>query len=153
MPAFAQFLLNLRKALSNVSFSLTITFDIVSHLTSPPALYCASYDCSGIFIALQMIITYFSATSTVFSPKIVIIFGEIHMIFLCKLLRKYLFCLFQCICNTCRILSTSLSHVWTTTAATAYTSCNCFDKITGMCSFFHSSICCHNHQAYFAIIT
>ena len=29
------------KALSNVSFSLTITFDIVSHLTSPPALYCA----------------------------------------------------------------------------------------------------------------
>ena len=34
MPALAQFLLNLRKALSNVSFSLTITFDIDSHLTS-----------------------------------------------------------------------------------------------------------------------
>ena len=32
--AFAQFLLNLRKALSKVSFSFTITFDIVSHLTS-----------------------------------------------------------------------------------------------------------------------
>ena len=66
MPAFAQFLLNLRKALSNVSFSLTITFDIVSHLTSPPALYCASYDCSGIFIALDIIITYFFKTSTAF---------------------------------------------------------------------------------------
>lgn len=34
MPAFAQFLLKRRNALSKVSFSLTTTFDIVSHLTS-----------------------------------------------------------------------------------------------------------------------
>ena len=34
MPALAQFLLKRRKALSKVSFSFTITFDIVSHLTS-----------------------------------------------------------------------------------------------------------------------
>lgn len=34
MPAFAQFLLNLRSALSNVSFSLTITLDISENRTS-----------------------------------------------------------------------------------------------------------------------
>ena len=33
-PAFAQFLLKRRNALSNDSFSLTVTLDIVSHLTS-----------------------------------------------------------------------------------------------------------------------
>ena len=44
----------------------TFTFDIVSHLTSPPVLYCASYDCSGIFIALHKIIAHISSTSIFF---------------------------------------------------------------------------------------
>ena len=50
MPAFAQLRLNLRKALSRVSFSLTITFDIFSHLTSLQFRLCLNTTVRGIFL-------------------------------------------------------------------------------------------------------
>ena len=66
MPAFAQLRLNLRKALSNVSFSFTITFDIVSHLTSLQ-LQIVHNTTVWVFFCTSNIIAEFSHTSTFFS--------------------------------------------------------------------------------------
>ena len=70
-----------------------------------------------------------------------------------NLISQCFFCFYKCIRDSCWVLSTCLSHVRTTTAASANKTCDCFHKISGMCSLLHCSVCCCSHQAYFSVIS
>ena len=57
---------------------------------------------------------------------------------LVELLFQNSSCCFYCFVCLFRIFSTSLSHVWTTAAATAYDRCDTFNKISSVRSCFLS---------------
>ena len=55
-----------------------------------------------------------------------------------NLLFYYLNSFYKGLVHTCRILTTSLCHVWTSAAATAYDRCDTFNKISSVRSCFLS---------------
>ena len=62
-----------------------------------------------------------------------------------NLLFYYLNSFYKGLVHTCRILTTSLCHVWTSAAATAYKSGDRFDQITCMRALLLGFVCssCH----------
>ena len=135
---FAQLLLNLRKALSKVSFSFTITFDMLSHLTSLQPYYCVP-DCSGILNCTPKIISDILNTSTVFC----IFFYFFVLYAKLQLILQYFSYFCNCLIYSCRILTACLSHVRTTATAATYKSRNALDQIACMRALCHCFICSH----------
>ena len=138
MPAFAQLRLNLRKALSNVSFSLTITFDIVSHLPPSSCRLCI-IQLYWVFFALfllyqknlvrQQVFSFFCKIfpcrlpGSFFCPAGGRILCCFSCLLLCDLAFQYLSSFCNCFVDLLRILSAGLCHVRTSAAATANDGC------------------------------